>query len=161
MASYTEIQSDLNKAVEIFDSFTVDNKLALLWFIYEKMGTSITPAAPNAAEPAIAGGLFEQVGNKSQDEQLQIMRDIVSGNDTEYSRQYGGFSANTKLAFWYFLARGMVKGLIIAMPDKYDLEKEETEWLGSLESLDFNDQITVLREIADNMGIDPTKNVAV
>ncbi|MDJ0601849.1 MAG: orange carotenoid protein N-terminal domain-containing protein [Crocosphaera sp.] len=158
MSQYTEIKSDLNKAAEIFNGFTVDNKLALLWFIYEKMGTSITPAAPNAAEPAIAGGLFEQVGNKSQEQQLQIMRDIVSGADTEYSRQYGGFSANSKLAFWYFLAKGMVEGLIIPMPDKYDLGKEETEWLGTLESLDFNEQITVLREIADSMGVDPTSS---
>ncbi|EAZ89076.1 orange carotenoid protein N-terminal domain-containing protein [Crocosphaera chwakensis] len=156
MALHTEIKSDFNKAVEVFDSFTVDNKLALLWFIYEKMGSSITPAAPNTAEPAIAGGLFEQVGEKSQEEQLQIMRDIVSGTDTEYSHQYGAFSANTKLAFWYFLAKGMVEGLIIPMPDQYDLGKQETEWLGSIESLDFNTQITVLREIADNMGIDPT-----
>ena len=158
MALYTEIKSDFNNAVEIFNDFTVDDKLALLWFIYEKMGTSITPAAPNAAEPAIAGGLFEQVGNKSQEEQLQIMRDIVSGTDTEYSRQYGGFSANTKLAFWYFLAKGMVKGLIIPMPDKYDLGDKESQWLGTLESLEFNEQITVLRELADNMGVDPTKS---
>ncbi|ACB51341.1 hypothetical protein cce_1991 [Crocosphaera subtropica ATCC 51142] len=161
MALYTEIKSDFNKAVEIFDSFTTDDKLALLWFIYEKMGNSITPAAPNAAEPAIAGGLFEQVGEKSQEEQLEIMRDIVSRKDTEYSRQYGGFSANTKLAFWYFLAKGMVEGLIIPMPDQYDLGDAENEWLGSIESLEFNTQITVLRELADHMGIDPTANVSV
>ncbi|WP_304529246.1 orange carotenoid protein N-terminal domain-containing protein, partial [Cyanothece sp. BG0011] len=73
---------------------------------------------------------------------------------------YGGFSANTKLAFWYFLAQGMVEGLIIPMPDQYDLGEAETEWLGSLESLEFNTQITVLREIADNMGIDPTANIS-
>lgn len=156
MALNTEIKSDYNKAVDAFNSFSVDDKLALLWFIYEKMGTSITPAAPNTAEPAIAGGLFEQVGEKSQEEQLEVMRDIVSKKDTEYSHQYAAFSANTKLAFWYFLAKGMTEGLIIPMPNKYDLGDQEAEWLGSLESLDFNTQITVLRDIADSMGFSAT-----
>lgn len=161
MALYTEVRSNLDRATEIFKGFTVDKRLALLWYVYEKLGHSITPAAPNAAEPAIAGGLFEQVRNMSQEEQLQVMRDIVGGVETQYTREYGGLSANTRLAFWYFLARGMTEGIIIPMPENYELSDTENEWLGAIELLDFEQQITVLRDIANDMGVDSTANVSV
>lgn len=160
MALYTEVRSNLNKAIEIFNGFSVDKRLALLWYVYEKLGQSITPAAPNAAEPAIAGGLFEQVQNKPHEEQLQIMRDIVGGTDTRYSREYGALSANTKLAFWYFLARGMVQKIIIPMPNQYPLSDTENEWLGTLELLEFDQQITILRDLANSMGVEPTAATA-
>lgn len=161
MATYNEVQADFNNAIEKFGQFEVDEQLALLWFIYEKMGQSITPAAPNAAEPAIINGLFEQVKQQEYEEQLETMRDLVNRKDTTISREYGSLSANSKLGFWYYLAQGMDEKMIIPMPEKYDLSQAATEWIGSVESLDFNQQITVLREIVVGMGAEPAsgKNI--
>ncbi len=133
----------------------VDQQLALLWVVYTKIGTSITPAAPDAASPAIAGGLFEQVKQLGQQEQLEAMRAIAQGSDTTLSREYGSLSAETKLAFWYQLAQGMTSGSIIPMPEDYSLSSEVSQAVGTLESSGFEEQITVLRNVADAMGAAP------
>lgn len=156
-------QSNTDQAVAKFTQFSVDEQLALLWFVYEKMGGSVTPGAPGAstASPGIAEGFFNQVKEKSYDEQLQIMRDIAQGNSTEFSREYGSLSATTKLDFWLLLAQGMDEKTIIPMPENYQVSQEGNAWLGELEGLEFQQQITVLRSIASNMGAEPASGAAI
>lgn len=150
--TFTNIANNPDRAVKAFDGLHVDDRLALLWFIYEKMGTSITPAAPGAAEPDIADGLFNQVKNLSHEEQLQVQRDLANKADTQIGRQYGSLSANTKLLFWYRLAQGMEKGTIIPMPPNYKSPAEVRDLLGAIEAMDFNQQITFLRNVVFPMG---------
>ena len=133
----------------------VDQQLALLWVLYTKAGGSITPAAPDAAAPEIAGGLFEQVKQQDQQTQLQTMRDIAQGKDTVISREYGSLSAETKLAFWYQLAQGMEAGTIIPMPEDYEISDAVNSTVGAMETAGFETQITVLRKVADAMGAKP------
>lgn len=155
MTIYNQTLIDLGAAVDKFQLLGIDDQLALLWFIYEKMGNSITPAAPGSASSAIVGGLYQQVKQKPQREQLQIQRDIAMRQDTRFSREYGSLSANSKLAFWYYLAQGMEEGSLINVPADYEIAAESSEWLGTIEVLDFEQQITVLREIVDKMGAQP------
>lgn len=108
--------SSYDQGKEAFKGLNVDQQLALLWFVYTKLGTSITPAAPGASGSEIAQGLFNQVQELTYEEQLQVQRDIASNADTVISREYGSLSPETKLAFWYFLAQGMENGTIIPMP---------------------------------------------
>lgn len=152
--SNVQINPNLDTTVEAFSRLNVDDQLALLWFIYKEINKSVTPAAPDAASPEIARGLFEQVKQKSDEEQLQIMRDIASGSNTLIAREYGSLSANTKLAFWYDLAQGMDEGTIIPMPDDYQLGGEAQRILGTILGLEFQQQITVLRSIVFAMGAD-------
>ncbi|WP_013320748.1 orange carotenoid protein N-terminal domain-containing protein [Gloeothece verrucosa] len=158
-----QFQANTDKVVNEFTQFSIDDQLALLWFVYEKMGQGVTPAAPDAstASPGIAEGLFNQVKEKPQEEQLQIMRDIARGNSTEMSRQYGSLSATTKLDFWYLLAQGMDQGTIIPMPENYQVSQQGNDWLKALEGLEFQQQITVLRSIASNMGAEPASGAAI
>ncbi|MGL4498610.1 MAG: orange carotenoid protein N-terminal domain-containing protein, partial [Planktothrix sp.] len=88
---------DTQNIVNELQKLSTDNQLALLYWIYEKMGDSITPAAPGAAEPNIAPMLMDDYYKLSEDEQLQIMRDIVERKDTVYSHAYGALSANNQL----------------------------------------------------------------
>ena len=46
------------RVVQAFDALSTDDKLALLYYVYEKMGDSITPAAPTAANPEFAPRLL-------------------------------------------------------------------------------------------------------
>ncbi len=88
--SVSQAQSnETQKAVEAFNALDTDAKLAWLYFVYEKMGDSITPAAPTAADPELAPLLLGDYLQLSDDQQLAIMRDIVNCKDTEYSRAYG------------------------------------------------------------------------
>ncbi|MBD0363385.1 MAG: Orange carotenoid protein [Coleofasciculus sp. C3-bin4] len=150
MTSTTTSSYDQGK--EALKGLSVDDQLGLLWFVYTKIGSSVTPAAPGAAGSEIAQGLFNQVKELSHEEQLQVQRDIVSNADTLISREYGSLSPETKLAFWYFLAQGMENGTIIPVPPDYELPQEGKDLLARIESMDFQQQIDFLRGAVLPMG---------
>lgn len=147
--------SSYDQGKAAFKGLDVDTQLALLWFVYTKLGTSITPAAPGASGSDIAQGLFNQVKELPHEEQLQVQRDIASNADTLISREYGSLSPETKLAFWYFLAQGMENGTIIPMPPGYELAQEGKDLLAQIESMEFSQQIDFLRGAVLPMGAEP------
>ncbi|MFB8789705.1 MAG: orange carotenoid protein N-terminal domain-containing protein [Potamolinea sp.] len=136
-------------------SLSVDDQLGLLWFVYTKIGTSVTPAATGAAGSEIAEGLFNQVKALPHEEQLQVQRGIASNADTLISREYGSLSPETKLAFWYFLAQGMENGTIIPVPPDYKLPQAGKDLLAQIEGMEFNQQIDFLRGAVLPMGAEP------
>ena len=91
----------------------------------------------------------------SQEEQLEAMRDLVNQVSTPITRAYGVFTNNTKLAFWYQLAELMEAGVVIPVPPSYNLSEKANRTLFSIQRLDFNQQITLLRNAVCDMGIDP------
>ncbi|MEW6495645.1 MAG: orange carotenoid protein N-terminal domain-containing protein [Cyanobacteriota bacterium] len=153
--TFTNLKDDLSQALKTFRNLNVDDQLALLWFIYTKMGDSITPAAPGRAAEDIADNLFNQVKGMSHEEQLQVQRDLLSNADTQISREYGSLSANTKLLFWYQLAQGMESSVIVPMPPNYELQGEAKKLLEAMENADFEQQITFLRESVEPTGAQP------
>ncbi|MEC4985206.1 MAG: orange carotenoid protein N-terminal domain-containing protein [Oscillatoria sp. PMC 1068.18] len=148
--TFTNISTD--DAVKEFKKLSVDDQLAFLWYVYEGMGSSITPAAPGAASDDIASGLFKQVKEKSHEEQLQIQRDIAGKKDTQISREYGSLSENTKLLFWYLLAQGMEKETIIPMPEDYQIAEAGNSLLTAVKGMEYQEQITFLRNCVIEMG---------
>jgi hypothetical protein len=129
----------------------VDDKLALLYYIYEGMGGSITPAAPRAADPELAEPLVTALFDWSAEDQLEAMRAVVRGDDTEISQRYGGLSANNQLLVWYGWAKAMGKQ-IVDMPSDYDAAGPLQDLLGELKAMEFEAQISFLREAAAQMG---------
>ena len=87
--------------------------------------------------------------------QLDAMRDLAKSENTSISRAYGAFTPNNKLAFWYMLAEGMTTGSVIPVPDYYKLSSDANRLFNRLTLLEFNQQITFLRQCVINMGIDP------
>jgi hypothetical protein len=153
----SNINPDLTLA---FTALSTDQQLALLWFIYKEVGKSITPAAPGAstASPVIAEGLFKQVLEMAHEEQLQVQRDLVEHKNSLISREYGALSDTTKLLFWYLLAQGMDNSEIIPMPEAYTLEPQAAQCLTQLQQLDHSEQITILRNLVAEMGVDPSSS---
>ncbi|WP_416670893.1 orange carotenoid protein N-terminal domain-containing protein [Egbenema bharatensis] len=141
-------------AVTALTRLSVDDQLAVLWFAYTEMGRSVTPAALGAARLQFAEGTLNQIKQMSHDEQLQVMRDLANKVNTPISRAYGLLSTNTKLAFWYQLAEWMGT-LVVPVPSGYELSAAATEVLNAIQSLDFGQQITVLRKAVVDMGVDP------
>lgn len=144
--------SSYDRASEALGKLNVDEQLTMLWFVYTKMGDTVTPAAPGAAGSEIAEGLVNQVKALSPQEQIQAQRDIAFKNNTQISREYGSLSPDTKLAFWYFLAVGMANGAIAPLPVGSELSEAGKELLGQLESEDYGKQITFLRGAVLSMG---------
>lgn len=145
----------VDNALSSYNSLSTDDKLALLWYVYTKMGTSVTPAAPGAASDEIAEGLFNQVKELSFEEQLEIQRKIIEGQSSVISREYGSLSDNTKLYFWYRLAQGMEAGTIIPVPDDYQPSGAVTDLLSQIEAMEFEQQITLLRNAVVDAGAEP------
>lgn len=139
----------------VFQSLSIDDQLAVLWYAYTEMGRSITPAATGAARLQLAEGLLTQIKQMSHADQLNVMRDLAAQRNTPICRSYGILSNNTKLAFWYELSELMVKGLVAPMPVGYQLSRDGVQVLEAIKKLDFGQQITVLRKVVAEMGIDP------
>lgn len=159
--TFANLNQNVDASDAKFDQLSIDDQLALLWYAYTRIGESITPAAPAAASPEIASGLFQQVLDLNPQDQLEAMRDIANRKDNRISREYGSLSANTKLAFWYRLAQGMENGTIIGMPDDYQMSQQANKLLGAVETMDFEQQITFLRDAAMDMGAEPQPGAAV
>lgn len=153
------LSDDTQNMVDKINGLGTDEKLALLYFIYEKMGESITPAAPTAAEPELAPMLLNDFYNLSHDQQLNIMRGIVNGDDTPYSRAYGALTANNQLLVWYAWAIDM-GDKIVDIPEGYEATEAVNCVLDQIESLEFEQQISVLRDVANNMGYTDVKPIA-
>jgi hypothetical protein len=145
-------EQNISSALSSYGNLSTDEKLAFLWYVYTKMGTSVTPAAPGAASDEIVEGLFNQVKELSHEEQLDVQRKIIESQDSLISREYGAFSENSKLYFWYRLAQGMEAGTIIPMPENYEPSGGVTELLSQIESMEFEQQITLLRNAVVDAG---------
>ncbi|WP_071188959.1 orange carotenoid protein N-terminal domain-containing protein [Trichormus sp. NMC-1] len=151
-------QSTQNLVAE-FNALDTDAKLAWLYFVYEKMGDTVTPAAPSAAEPELAPMLVGDYLQLSDEEQLEIMRDIVNCKDTAYSRAYGALKENNQLFIWYVWAEAM-GDTVVGMPDNYESTEEINDLLARIEEIEFQEQISILRTIAGEMGYSDVKPIA-
>jgi hypothetical protein len=152
------LTKETQKVVEDFNGLDTDAKLAWLYFIYEKMGDSITPAAPAAAEPNLAPMLLGDYLELSDEEQLAIMRQIVNREATDYSRAYGALKENNQLLVWYAWAVAM-GDKVVDMPEDYETTDRIDNLLSQLEGLEFEGQMSVLRTIAGDMGYSDVKPI--
>jgi Orange carotenoid protein, N-terminal len=152
------LSNETQNVVEAFNSLDTDAKLAWFYLVYKEMGDSITPAAPAAAEPELAPLLLNDYLNLSDEEQLNVMRDIVDRKDTEYSRAYGAIKENNQLLVWYVWAVAMGKS-VVDFPGNYEPSKAINDLMSQIEELDFEEQMSVFRTIAGEMGYTDVKPI--
>ncbi|MEO0770996.1 MAG: orange carotenoid protein N-terminal domain-containing protein [Cyanobacteria bacterium J06649_4] len=152
-AGRKNVPEDISQELTTFDALTTDEKLGLLWVLYDNMGGSVTPAAPGAAEAQFTQSLFEQVKEMEQTAQMAFMRDLVEHKGTEQTEVYSSFSNDNKLLFWYQLAEGMAAGSVIPVPDDYKLSSAASKVFSDITALAFNEQITLLRYAVVDMGV--------
>jgi hypothetical protein len=145
------LSNETQNVVQAFNSLDTDAKLAWFYLVYEEMGESITPAAPAAAEPELAPLLLNNFLELSDEEQLNVMRDIVERKDTEYSRAYGAIKENNQLLVWYIWAVAM-GDTVVDFPDNYEINNAIDDLMSQIQALDFEEQMSVFRTIAGEMG---------
>lgn len=146
------------RVVQSFETLSTDDKLALLYYVYKKMGDSITPAAPTAANPEMAPRLLGEFFEMSNEAQLAVMRSIVNREDTDLSRAYGALTENNQLLVWYAWAVAM-GDTVVDIPNDYQPTQSINDTLSQIEGLDFEGQISLLRNIAGNMGYSEVKAI--
>ncbi|MBE9061516.1 orange carotenoid protein N-terminal domain-containing protein [cf. Phormidesmis sp. LEGE 11477] len=151
-SSTSEAPSDISQELSAFKALTTDEKLGLLWVVYDNMGGSITPAAPRAAGPQFTEDLFNTVKGMEEADQMAFMRDLVENKKTEHTEAYSAFEGDNKLVFWYQLSEGMAAGDVIPVPDDYEMSGAASQVFNQITALDFNQQITLLRYCVIDMG---------
>jgi hypothetical protein len=144
-------QADTDALFQRYDNLEADDKLALFYYVYEAIGGSITPAAPGAADTELAAPLVADLFELSETDQLEAMRAVVRGDNTPVSRRYGGLSANNQLLVWYGWAKAM-GNRIVGMPSDYDTVGPVKGVLADIKQLEFQAQISLLREAVTQMG---------
>jgi hypothetical protein len=142
--------------VESFAQLSPEDQLALLWFAYTEMGTTITPAALGAANMIFAANTLTQIEQMTAARQTQVMFDLANRTDTPICRTYASFSMNVKLGFWYQLGESMKEGIVAPIPAGYQLAPNAAAVLQTIRTLEAGQQLTVLRDVVVNMGYSPT-----
>lgn len=140
-----------------FIQLSVEDQLALIWFAYLEMGTTITIAAPGAANMQFAENTLNAIKQMTPLEQSQVMCDLANRADTEISRTYAIWSPNLKLGFWYRLGEWMDEGIVAPIPEGYKLSANASAVLQAIRELEPGQQITVLRNAVVDMGYDTSK----
>lgn len=140
-----------------FIQLSDEDQLALIWFAYLEMGTTITIAAPGAASMQFAERTMNEIKAMSFAEQTKVMCDLANRIDTEICRTYAVWSANIKLGFWYQLGQWMDEGTVAPIPKGYQLSANAAAVLQAIRDLDPGQQITVLRNAVVDMGYDAAK----
>jgi hypothetical protein len=140
-----------------FVQLNAEDQLALIWFAYTEMGTTITVAAPGAASMVLAEGTMNQIKQMSFPEQTQVMCDLANRADTPICRTYASWSVNIKLGFWYQLGEWMAQGAVAPIPAGYKLSANAAAVLQAIRALEPGQQITVLRNSVVDMGYDTSK----
>lgn len=140
-----------------FIQLSAEDQLALIWFAYLEMGTTITIAAPGAANMQFAEVTMNQIKQMNFAGQSQVMCDLANRSDTPICRTYAAWSANIKLGFWYQLGEWMEQGIVAPIPEGYQLSANASAVLQAIRGLDSGQQITVLRNSVLDMGFDPNK----
>jgi Orange carotenoid protein, N-terminal/Nuclear transport factor 2 (NTF2) domain len=140
-----------------FSQLSVEDQLALIWFAYLEMGSTITIAAPGAANMQFAESTLTQIVQMGFREQSQVMCDLANHEDTPICRTYSTWSVNIKLGFWYRLGQLMEDGKVAPIPAGYKLSANATSVLAAIQGLESGQQITVLRNSVVDMGFDVAK----
>ncbi|CAN5668185.1 hypothetical protein BH23CYA1_BH23CYA1_15010 [soil metagenome] len=148
--TYTTVDS-VKQPLDEFQKFDADTKLALLWYGYLDLKENLNPAPPNDVE-VLGNTLFDKVKALSKEEQLQAQRDVVEGNGTDISKEYGALSSSGALEFWLLLAQGMEAGTIVTVPDDYSLPKQTNSFVEMVKKLDFEERVNFTRNAVTQMG---------
>ena len=140
-----------------FRLLSAEDQLALIWYAYLEMGSTITIAAPGAARMQFAEPVLNQIKAMPFAEQSQVMCDLANRSDTPIGRTYAIWSVNIKLGFWYQLGQWMAAGTVAPIPEGYQLSANAAAVLSSLRGVEQGQQITLLRNFVVDMGFDPAK----
>lgn len=142
------------QSLEKFQRFDADTQLALLWYGYLDIKDQLQPGEQLNLDSAVTA-VYDEFKGKSQKEQLQMQRDIVSCARTPISQTYSSLASSGKLLLWLKLAQGMEQNEIVRLPQDYQLPAETNDFANQIKQLDFEQRINFMRSAVVAMGVNP------
>lgn len=147
MTTETTPRHALSNYVEKFQACGADDKLAILWRIYNHIGEERIENPDNNKESDSSLELYGKLKDRSEEEQLQFMRDVVSKESNDLTNEYSQLSDTTKIATWYRLGQGMTDNAVVQMPDDYSLSGEAKEIADNIGSISFEQCYIFMRDV--------------
>jgi len=137
-----DIRFKFEQAVAAFEAAEVDCKLAILWRVYDTLGQAFAAVAPVALFSQAVQRLIQHLQHVDRDDRLAILRDIMDGADTRFTREYKKLDVNMRLAFWHRLAHQSSVGW--SCPP----QTRATQMLmAHLDSMGLNERLYFLRRV--------------
>ncbi|MEO0769564.1 MAG: orange carotenoid protein N-terminal domain-containing protein [Cyanobacteria bacterium J06649_4] len=140
-----EYQDDFQEFKSQFSALSTDDKLATLWYIYDGLSENVLENPDDNKESDSSSDLYNKISEKSEEEQLQFMRDILSGESNDFSGDYNSLSDTTKIALWYRLGQGMAGGSVVGVPSDYEISSEAQDLVSKINSIDFEQRYVFMR----------------
>lgn len=146
MSTTTTPRHGLSDYVERFRSCSADDKLAILWRIYQHIGEERIENPDENKESDSSLELYNQLKDRSNEDQLQFMRDVVSSESTDLTNEYSQLSDTTKVALWYRLGQGMTQSDVVQMPEDYELSGDAKEIADNIGEISFEQCYIFMRD---------------
>ena len=152
--TFTNLTNDPEQAVKVLHDMSVDEQLALLWFIFTDLSSQITAVSSHITSE-FAAAVVEQIQQLPAAEQLRAQQDIMRGTDTALTRAYDALRFNARLDFWYRLAQGINQGTIVALPTDYQPSVKVQDFLSALKTLNFEQQMMFISCLVSTSSSEP------
>lgn len=143
----TSITLSQEQYKEQFQQLDAEQQLAALWYVYESLGATTVESPDDNKESDSSVELYNQLKSKSKDEQLQFMRDVLSGQNNDLTSAYAKLSNTTKVALWYRLGEGMAEGSVVQVPSDYQLSGSAKELVSAISEIDFEQRYIFIRDV--------------
>lgn len=147
MSTATTPRHGLADYVQRFKDCGADDKLAILAKIYDHIGGERIENPDDNKESDSSLELYNKLKNKSNDEQLQFMRDVVSNESNDLTNEYNQLSDTTKIATWYRLGKGMSEETVVQMPGDYNLSGDAKEIADNISAISFEQCYIFMRDV--------------
>lgn len=129
-----------------FGAASIDCQLAIIWHTYRTMGQAIADAAPVALFSQGVQRLINQFQQVNRGDRLDVLRDILAGEQTRFSEEYEGLNLNMKLAFWHRLTHAVAVDAVPSFSACSHRAEIQT-LLRQLDSMGLNERLHFLRRV--------------
>lgn len=171
--------NDTKQLVTQYKSLHIDDQLGVLALIYQQISGSIpTESLPKSSE---VSNLVSRIEKMHSEEQVDALRDLLPANRTDQDEvilnphpsqaltelvqgetkvptgEYGAFSPETKLAFWYQVAQKLGSSLV-SIPAEYSPSAEGMKLFNSIKEMGNDEIISFLTQVFTQKVTEPPKN---
>lgn len=144
------------RALDLFFSYDTDTQLALLWYGYQDIKDELNPD-PAVSSDVPSKAFYDRIKDLSHEQQLQIQRELLSGGNSEFSREYTAMSSSGRMEVWLLLGQGMEDGSIIGFPSDYQLPQQTEEFTNAIAGNELEKRIDFMRSAVMEMGAKAAK----
>ena len=100
-------------------------------------------------------GLIRQLHQVKREEQLDVLREMITGDNTRLAEAYSALDANMRLAFWYRLVNNQANYELAAQLGAMQQTEQVTQATADLSRRDSNELFNLFKTAVTDTGAMP------